>query len=155
MFSKAFSLIELMVVIAIIAILAAIALPLYQYFTCKTRASESLSVLRDIKGSIQAFTSTDIDFTAAGADWSNTSAIANTLNVQIPKARWTYEGTATPSVLSIEVKPITGAGIHPSCITGLVYTWQAVRLRWGGVGYRVSSSTHLRYVKTTELTGRI
>ncbi len=46
---KGFTLIELMIVIAIIGILAAIAIPAYQDYTIRAQASEALSLLDGIK----------------------------------------------------------------------------------------------------------
>ncbi|MHB9022030.1 MAG: pilin [Halothiobacillus sp.] len=46
---KGFTLIELMIVIAIIGILAAIAIPAYQDYTIRAQASEALSLLDGLK----------------------------------------------------------------------------------------------------------
>ena len=55
---KGFTLIELMIVVAIIGILAAIAIPAYQDYTKRTHVSEGLSLAGGAKAAVTEFFST-------------------------------------------------------------------------------------------------
>ena len=62
---KGFTLIELMIVVAIIGILAAIALPAYQDYTKRTHVSEGLTLAGGAKASVTEYYSSQGKFT----DW--------------------------------------------------------------------------------------
>jgi type IV pilus assembly protein PilA len=61
-FQKGFTLIELMIVVAIIGILAAIAIPAYQDYTIRAQVSEGLTLASDVKAGIA-------EYTAQTGDW--------------------------------------------------------------------------------------
>lgn len=52
---KGFTLIELMIVVTIIGILAAIAIPAYQNYTARSQVAEALSMASSFKGEIVSF----------------------------------------------------------------------------------------------------
>jgi len=88
---KGFTLIELMIVVAIIGILAAIAIPAYQDYTVRSKVTEGLNIASSAKVSVsEGFQSNDM----AGVNAGSTS--------------WNANFTATKYVQNVGIDPATG-----------------------------------------------
>lgn len=86
---KGFTLIELMIVVAIIGILAAIAIPAYQNYTKRSHVSEGLSLAGGAKAAVT-------EYYSSKGEWPTSNAQAGISN--------TIEGNAVNSVV------VTGSG---------------------------------------------
>ena len=90
---QGFTLIELMIVVAIIGILAAVALPAYQDYTVRARVTEGLSLGADAKQSVATNGNTLVDLGAA----------ADTFNAQSNNA-----GATSKYVTAVQIARATG-----------------------------------------------
>jgi type IV pilus assembly protein PilE len=110
--SKGFSLIELMIVVAIIGILAAIAYPSYTEYVRRTHRSEIAGLLSEVTQSLERFYSrngTYADVPAAGA------VPAATLTIPAGNGFYTIAATRTnPQAFTLTATP-TGTMVGDKC----------------------------------------
>ena len=123
---KGFTLIELMIVVAIIGILAAVAIPAYQDYTVRAKVTEGLSLASAAKTSVsEYFSSNDTmpaDNSAAGLALAASISGNNVQSVTVNTGVITilYSGTAaTIGGSTLVLTPTTTAGkIQWTCTTG-------------------------------------
>ena len=114
---KGFTLIELMIVVAIIGILAAVALPAYQDYTKRAKMSEVVLAASACRTSITELYQTGSASTAPGANGWGCEAGANTSNVSATTKYVNYVNTDAAGKISVKTQ-----GFSDSNIDGLLVT---------------------------------
>jgi type IV pilus assembly protein PilA len=108
--SKGFTLIELMIVVAIIGILAAIAIPNFLQYQMKSRQSEAKTNLGAIRTSELSFSGERGCFIGTGAGGYGATVVANTKTIQIA---WAGPTQPAPSLAGTAfcVDPVNNAPV--------------------------------------------
>lgn len=96
---KGFTLIELMIVVAIIGILAAVALPAYQDYTIRARVTEGLQVAGSAKSLVGDSANTLAELTAAANAWNAQSGGLGARTKYVDSVRITATGGNAGEVL--------------------------------------------------------
>ena len=119
---KGFTLIELMIVVAIIGILAAVALPAYQDYTARAQASEAVSLTAGIKTGVAEFYQSEGGYpTASTTPALSTYAATGTYSSVELKADGVIEATMNSTGVSSDLQGAVFT-FTPS-VTGGTFKW--------------------------------
>ena len=124
--NRGFTLIELMIVIAIIGILAAIAIPAYQDYTIRAQVSEGLTLASNVQTAVADFYAQNGTF-PAGMQGGN-----NNLNFTAdPVGNYVSDITTNGGAITISfANPKTNAAIQAGKLSLNVWTTAAGNIAW-------------------------
>jgi type IV pilus assembly protein PilA len=115
---KGFTIIELMIVLAIIGILAAVALPAYQDYTVRARVAEGLALASAAKTAVTENASSGAPF-ASG--WTPPAATSNVASVAIDAAKGVISITYQDNIdagATLILTPLNGGAAEGTALAG-------------------------------------
>ena len=137
---KGFTLIELMIVVAIIGILAAVAIPAYSDYIVKSKLSKVAGVVDPIKLAIAMY-------------WQENGSFVSVAGpTGVGSAGWTSLGLTTAATTTTEVPEVTMLACAAPCDGTSAAASNQIGVKLGGIKATVIDGTYITFIPTTGAT---
>ncbi len=105
------TLIELLIVVVIVGILAAVAIPVYTGYTQRARRADAKTALEQLRAAQEVFRAENgaymNNFAMLNANWGGPPATVGLYNITMVATTTTFTGTATPTGSQASDGPLT------------------------------------------------